>query len=113
MKIKQKIHKFQEIIFNYVIIITYILYFIMFLGFSSKAPQYLNYLQEFTKIYVSSFLVFRFNPFRNIEFTEFDSKIAFSAGLFLFTTSVLPYVNNYINKIKFLKTEKFIKENEK
>lgn len=89
MKIKQNIHKLQEIVFNYVIIITYILYFLIFVGLSSSAPEYLNDLQNYTKIYVSLFLIFRFNPFREIEFTKLDAKIAFSAGLFLLTTTAL------------------------
>jgi len=89
MKLKKNIHKFQEIIFNYVIVITYFLYIIILLGLSSNAPEYLNDLQKYTKIYVSLFLILRFNPFRQIEFTKLDSKIAFSAGLFLFATSAL------------------------
>jgi len=114
MKLKKNIHKFQEIIFNYVIIITYILYIIILFGLSSSAPEYLNDLQKYTKIYVSLFLILRFNPFRQIEFTKLDSRIAFSAGLFLFTTSALQdslviFIRNINSKIK--DTIKYYKNN--
>jgi hypothetical protein len=69
---------------------------------STKAPQYLTHLLYFTKIYVSLFLVYRFNPFRNVEFTELDRKIAFSAGVFLLATiaidEIIRNLLEYFNK---------------
>jgi membrane protein YdbS with pleckstrin-like domain len=73
-------------------IITYVsiaLYLIIALGLSIRAPQYLNDLQYYTKIYVALFLVIRFNPFNISSCTELDAKIAFSAGVFLLSTSAL------------------------
>ena len=53
---------------------------------------------------ISLFLIIRFNPFRNIKFTDFDSKIAFDAGIFLLasilgTSMNIQYVTNYIKNV--------------
>jgi hypothetical protein len=77
------------------------LYFIIALGLSSKAPEYLSTLDYFLKIYVSLFLIYRFNPFRKIKFTELDRKVAFSAGFFvLATTTVNQILIYYLEEIK-------------
>jgi hypothetical protein len=42
--------------------------------------------------------MWRFNPLREkYEFTELDRKIAFSAGLFILTTTAL---NQYLDQLK-------------
>jgi hypothetical protein len=81
--------------------ITWLLYFAIALGISVNAPEYLNTLQSFLKIYISLFLIYRFNPFRKVKFTELDSKIAFSAGVFLLgTTAIDGIIQNYISTFK-------------
>jgi hypothetical protein len=84
---QNKLYVYQSTIFNIVIIISYILYFVMLLGLYTNSEKYLTDLQFYVQIYVCSFLLFRFNPFRKIEFNELDRKVAFSAGLFILTTS--------------------------
>jgi hypothetical protein len=108
MVLKQSIHKFQYNMFLFVTYLTWFLYIIIALGLSINAPEYLYDLQYYIKIYVSLFLVLRFNPFRNVEFTELDKKIVFSAGLFLITTTaineiLMVYFNNINNYLYFLK----------
>jgi hypothetical protein len=96
MKIKDKIHKFQENAFNLFIIISYTLIFITFFGFSQKAPKILGFIDYYVRIYICLFLIWRFHPFKKVEFTNLDRKIAFSAGLFIFTTTAL---DKYLIKI--------------
>jgi hypothetical protein len=92
---------FQEKMFTYVIYSSYILYFIVLFGLSTQAPKYLDLLEIFIKIYVSLFLLIRFNPFRHVKFTDLDRRIAFSAGLFIFTTSVInEIIMHYVDVIK-------------
>ena len=102
MVFHENIHKFQTRVFEIVRYLTYFLYIVVALGLSTKAPQYLTHLLYFTKIYVSLFLVYRFNPFRNVEFTELDRKIAFSAGVFLLATiaidEIIRNLLEYFNK---------------
>ena len=95
------IHKIQENIFTFVIIINYILYFAIILGVSINAPYYLSSLDYYVKIYISGFLLLRFNPFRKVEFTELDRKIVFSSAIFIFTTTAInSLLITYLKKIK-------------
>lgn len=95
------LHKLQDNFFNAFIIISYSLIIISALGFSKIAPQYLETLDYYVKIYVCLFLIIRFNPFVHVSFTELDRKIAFSAGLFILTTSALnSYIQDFTDKLK-------------
>jgi hypothetical protein len=84
-----KLSSFQNTAFNIVIIITYFLYILIAIGISSNAPKYLDDLDYYVKIYISLFLMWRFNMFQKIHFNELDQKIAFTAGFFLFTATAL------------------------
>jgi len=79
----------------------YILYFVVALGLSTTAPKYLSLLDYYIKIYVSLFLLWRFNPFRKLRFTSLDKQIAFSAGFFVLssTTSVNKIIIDYLKNI--------------
>ena len=101
MIFNKNIHIFQTNVFNIIIYLSWILYIAILFGLSSKAPQYLDDLQYYVKIYVSLFLIYRFNPFRRVKFTGLDAKIAFSAGVFLLaTTTVNSILQNYLSIIK-------------
>jgi hypothetical protein len=98
---KIDLYEIQNTAFNFIIFISYFLYFLIVIGVSAKAPQYLEDIQYWVKIYISLFLIYRFNFFRKIQFTELDRKVAFSAGLFLFTTTIFDQIlTNYWKKIK-------------
>ncbi len=87
--------------FSVIIYLTWFLYFAILLGLSANAPQYLDDLQYYVKMYVSLFLIVRFNPFRRVRFNELDAKIAFSAGLFLLTTTAInSLLQMYLDKLK-------------
>ena len=90
----EKLNSIQERFFNTFIILSYALIFISFFGLSVSAHKYLESLNYYVRIYICLFLIWRFNPFRKIDtFTNLDRKIAFSAGLFIITTTAL---NKYI-----------------
>jgi hypothetical protein len=92
-----KITTFQNNAFTLIIIATYLIYFLSAIGISKTAPMYLDDFDYYVKIYISLFLLWRFNMFRKIEFNELDRKIAFSAGLFLFTsTAVYSILTGYV-----------------
>jgi hypothetical protein len=95
------IHKFQNQIYDIVVYITWALYIAIALGLSANAPQYLDDLQYYIKMYVSLFLIYRFNPFRRVKFTGLDAKIAFSAGVFLLTTTAINTIlTSYLTIVK-------------
>ena len=91
---KKFLYKFQDRLFNLFIIISWSLIIISALGFSQEAPKFLESLDYYIRIYICLFLMWRFNPLRShYEFTDLDRKIAFSAGLFILTTTAL---NKYL-----------------
>lgn len=90
----------HERFFNIVIFLNYLLYFLIIIGLSSTAPKYLSTFHFYMQIYISLFLLYRFNPFRKIKFKELDRKVAFSAGVFMMTTSAIGKImGNYLKNI--------------
>ena len=95
------LYEFQNHALNTITFFTYVLYIVIALGLSATAPSYLSDLLFYTKMYVSLFLIYRFNPIRRIKFTPLDAKIAFNAGIFLlFTTAINRISVIYINFFK-------------
>jgi len=103
MYYKKELNNIQNKFFDTFIFVSYFLIFLSAIGFSETAPEYLDKIDYYIKIYICLFLIWRFNPLRsNITFTDLDRKIAFSAGIFILTTTVLhQYLLEIIN---FLKT---------
>ena len=99
--LSKKIYDVQNRAFDIFIFISWILYFAILFGVSINAPSYLDNVDYYAKMYVSLFLLYRFNAFRQIKFTELDRKIVFSAGLFLFATTALnQIITQYLQPIK-------------
>lgn len=95
------VYAFQDKVFDYVTFLTYFLYVVAALGLSASAPQYLDDLLFYTKLYVSVFLIYRFNPFRHTKFTPLDAKIAYNAGIFLLLTiAINSVIKSYIDLFK-------------
>jgi hypothetical protein len=98
--------KFQEKIFDFYIYLSYFIILVSYMGITFLDNiKYIHYLDSFIKVYISLFLIWRFNPYRETKFSSLDRKIAFSAGFFLLTTSFLQnilvsYKNNFLDKIK-------------
>jgi hypothetical protein len=101
---KKSFFVFQEYSFNLVIIISYLLILLSILGLSTDAKTYLSDINYYTRIYICLFLIWRFNPFHNVDtFTNLDRQIAFSAGLFILTTTALnTLLVNFFEKIKHI-----------
>ena len=97
MSLHKDLYKIQNFWFNIFIATTYFLYILFAVGIFRNAPQYLEQLDYYVKIYISLFLLWRFNPFQKIKFNELDRNIAFSAGLVILSTTIL---NNYFVQLK-------------
>jgi hypothetical protein len=99
--LSKKIYDVQNRAFDIFIFVSWVLYFAILFGVSINAPSYLDNVDYYAKIYVSLFLLYRFNAFRKVTFTELDRKIAFSAGVFLFATTALNQVlTQYLDPLK-------------
>ena len=95
---KLQLHKWQDRLFTIFIYVSYMLMILSAFGLSEAAPKFLQSLDYYVRIYICLFLIWRFNPFRrHYEFTDLDRKIAFSAGVFILTTTAL---NQYIEEVK-------------
>jgi uncharacterized BrkB/YihY/UPF0761 family membrane protein len=91
-------YRLQETIYGKIIYFTYFLMIVSALGMSEYAPKYLSQLHSIVNIYICIFLIWRFNPFRKkIKFHDLDRRVAFSAGVFILTTTIL---NIYIVQFK-------------
>jgi hypothetical protein len=104
---KDDLYILQNRSFDIVILISWILYILIALNISVHAPDYLDDLEFYIKIYISLFLLYRFMPFRKIKFTDLDRKIAFNAGIFIFTaTAIGSILKNYLKQVHdlFIKT---------
>ncbi len=105
MKINEKIFKLQHNLFIFFILVSYVLIVAVYLGLSSSAESYLQIIDYYMRIYICLFLIWRFNPFRTVVFTELDRKIVFSAGLFILTTTALNQYVTRVIQIAFRKSE--------
>jgi len=86
-----KINKVNQLFFLYSIRASFILYIIVLLGVGGFAPQYLDQLKSFLRIYIGSLLVIYYNPITYSErkFGEFDRQLVFSSGVFLLLSSTI------------------------
>ena len=83
--------------------LSWILYFIALFGITTFNPKYLDTLNLIIKVYVSLFLIVRFNPFTKLKINNFDRNIIFSSGIFLLsTTAITEVIRSFLVKeIKF------------
>ena len=91
--------KLREMIFLYSINASFALYIIVLLGVGGYAPQYLEALKSFLRIYIGLLLFINYNPYTYKEgkFGEFDRQLVFSSGVFLLlTSSIISSIETYI-----------------
>lgn len=92
--------KMQEFVFDWMMYFSYFLLIVSSLGISAIAPTYSSYLDYYIRVYICLFLILRFNPLRQqYKFTNLDRKIAFSAGMFILTTT---FLNEYLEGVKHI-----------
>ena len=91
------LHSMQNILFDIALIIWFVLLMLTYFQVVESAPYYLDLINTVIKIYISLFLLWRFNDFRKVEFTNLDKKIIFNGALYLFFSTVL--VNFFVKKL--------------
>jgi hypothetical protein len=99
---KYDINKIQYYFFTFFVIFSYIVTALFITGLNNNGEFYLETLNSYVKIYISLYLILRFNIFRHVKFTELDRKIVYTAGVFLFSTTIIyNIILNYIKEIKY------------
>jgi len=87
--------KMQNKTLDTILFITYIFYISIALGVYFISPQYINLLHNIVKLYICFFLIYRFNPWRSINCTYLDRRVAFTAGFFLLSTTIFENILHY------------------
>ena len=83
------------------VLFLHVVYISVAFGFLENEPEYLASIDYWVKVFMALFLVWRFNPWARIAFSDFDRRVVFSAGMFLFTVTI---VNTYL--ISYVETGK-------
>jgi hypothetical protein len=84
-----------------IIILLYILNGLLLIGYTGKASKYIADIDFYFKIYISLYIIYRFNRFRKVRFTDLDRMIMFTAGTFLFATTIIHAILiTYLDEIK-------------
>ena len=90
-----------ETVFTYTVLLLNIAYVALALGVLSKKPEVLDKIDYAVNVFISVFLVWRFNPLFPAKFTEFDRKVVFSAGTLLFTITIVDiFLKTYVDEAK-------------
>ena len=90
-----------ETVFTYTVLLLNVAYVGLALGLLSKKPEVLDKIDYAVKVFISVFLVWRFNPLFPAKFTEFDRKVVFSAGMFLLTVTIVNvFLKTYVDEAK-------------
>jgi len=90
--------KFQDQLFNIVLMFTGAFYLTTLLGTSIISPVLFMRVDYYIKLYVAIFLIVRYNPiFRPAKYTPLDRKVSFHAGVFiLFTMFIKQILTSYV-----------------
>ena len=86
-----KYDNIMEKVFLFALNTSYLLYFLVMLGIGNFAPQYLETVKTFLKVFVGSVLFIRYNPitYKEKKFSEFDRRLVFSSSIFLLLSTAL------------------------
>jgi len=97
--------------YNILLTLVHISYIFSFIGVSLVAPQYIVWLRNILQLYISIFLLYKFNPFKNkkIILDNVDTNIIFNAAILLFTSSIIGEYIKY--RYESIKNEKIKKNN--
>jgi hypothetical protein len=91
-----------------IIILLYILNGLLLIGYTGKASKYIADIDFYFKIYISLYIIYRFNRFRKVHFTELDRMIMFTAGTFLFATTIIHAILiAYLDQIRLWLEKRF------
>ena len=85
MSIESTIDRVKKPFYMSMIILLYIAYIVTFFGIFYINPQYIVYLSSAIRIFVCSFLIYKFHPFRQHRLEQFDGTIIFASALLLLT----------------------------
>jgi len=100
---QKSISSFHQYVFLFFLYFSYILYIFSLVIYSDKDLRWLtDTVQQIIKVYIGLVLIIKYNPYvKEKDFTAFDRRLAYNAGLFiLLTTVVTKVVEKYFQYFK-------------
>lgn len=88
--------------YQFLWIMVYVVYFVLFLGVWYISPSYVTYVTGFIQTFIALVLIIRFNPLRGeIELQKYDRSIIFASGMFMLLNAGLTggFVHHLENKV--------------
>jgi hypothetical protein len=89
MSIKKILYYIQMNGLNIFFILSWISIITLYFGFTIINPEYISVMNYYIKMYISLYLMYRFNIFNKVKFTGLDKTVVFTAAFFIFTTTAL------------------------
>ena len=86
------LYKIKKPLYIFFTIAIYFSYFLIFAGLYYVNQNYIHTFSTLLQIFISLFLVIRFNPFRKPELREFDASIIFSCAILLIMNAGLTQI---------------------
>jgi len=104
MEIESNLDTIKKPLYLAMIFTLYLCYFLLYIGIFYIDPTYIKSLSIAIRIFVCSFLIYKFHPFRQHKLSYFDDKLIFaSATLILTDMGITQYVVNIISNTKNIK----------
>jgi glucan phosphoethanolaminetransferase (alkaline phosphatase superfamily) len=98
--------EFTKNVYMFLSYAAYILYVVIYLGAWNKAPQYLDDINYYLKVFIGIVLVVTFNPIVRFRPSSIHRNISFSAGLLLLTSTTFSTFQNRLNNtVKRMKND--------
>ena len=97
-QIDKVLEKIKTPIYFYGLAILHVLYIIVYLGVFSINTEIINYLNIIIQMFICTFLIFRFHPFRKHELHKYDGNVIFGSGVILFTNLLFTQFHYYYVK---------------
>jgi len=104
-----KVDSFFEIIkkpfYIFLIILVHVLYITAYIGILNYNVKYIDYLNIGIQLFICTFLIIRFHPFRSHHLKEFDANIIFGSAMYLLVNlGLTEYILHYVNNVLEAKT---------
>ena len=97
--IDTKFEIIKKPLYLFLFVSIHVLYVVAYFGILNYNVKYIDYFNIILQLFICTFLIIRFHPFRKHHLKEFDANIIFGSAVYLLinlglTEYVLHYVNN-------------------
>lgn len=91
--------KWYQKTFNILSILIFVLYTALLVFGWNRAPSYITTVNNVTQLFVGLLLIWFFNPFTTYRYDPFHKELAFTAGFFLISATILTQLMTIVQRI--------------